>query len=189
MKLTALSLAVAATVVVGGMTLANSANAEPRLVKVTLVTYTQDEDRDHDTCIFVQVDDRNHTHRVAEANNAECAGGKYGYANHERHEFEVPLTADGRGMTRSQVEGNQFRMGIKANGNDKWKFDAWLVMHFDDGSTYYNDKLKQTLEDRGCSNVWYVGKDGSLVSVTHSCDNNREPTWDGWNFSQQRPPV
>jgi len=63
--------------------------AEPVLTKVVLKTVTGDEDRDHDTAVFVYVTERDGRTVLAQIAYAET-GGQYGYADHTTHELQIP---------------------------------------------------------------------------------------------------
>jgi hypothetical protein len=39
-------------------------------------------------------------------------------------------------------------------GDDTWKFDAWLVLQFSDGSMLESNKLDQTLSSTGGRLIW-----------------------------------
>jgi hypothetical protein len=150
------------------------AQGEPTLVKATLKTTTGDDDRDHDTAIFVEVTKADAKTDIAKIAYAEV-GGKYGYADHTTHQFDFPPVR--AGIPKNQCQNFKFRMGIQAHGgvfgndklnvefenlpifstqggNDRWKFDAWLILTFSDGSTLTRDKLRQSLESHGGKLVW-----------------------------------
>jgi hypothetical protein len=148
---------------------------EPTLTSAVLKTITDGDDRDHDTGVFVQVTEPDGHTTIAQIYNAEL-GGQYGYADHETHELTIPLYQKAP-VPKSKCQSFKFRMGIQATGgvfgnmnvtgkiddwpvvnlhggNDKWKFDAWLTLHFSDGSTLVSNKLDQTLESNGGRLVW-----------------------------------
>jgi hypothetical protein len=142
---------------------------DPLLVRASLKTVTGGEDRDHNSCINVQVRTADQQTMIAEAILAEC-GGQYGYGDHTTHEFDIPLKPGASALRLSQCQRFEFRMGITPTGSDEWKFDAWLILHFEDGTTYWNDKLTQDInENFGQINKWPL----------YQCD---------WNFSQVSPP-
>lgn len=82
---------------------------------------------------------------IAAVNLSQC-DGEYGYGDNTRNEFDVPLAPGAAGMDFNQCQGFQFQMGITPTGDDTWEFDAWLILHFDDGTYYPNDKLRQRIE-------------------------------------------
>ena len=142
---------------------------DPVLVRASLKTHTRDNDRDHDSCISVEARTADHQLMIAAAYLTECAG-QYGYGNGETHEFDVPLVQGANAVTRSRCQRFEFRMGITPTGSDEWSFDAWLILHFDDGSTYWNDKLNQDINTTNPFNH---------KVAEFQCD---------WNFSQVQPP-
>jgi hypothetical protein len=146
----------------------------PTLTKATLKTTTKDDDRDRDTAIFVQVTENDAKTELAKVAYAEV-GGQYGYADHTTHQFNFPPVK--MGIPKSQCQNFKFRMGIPAHGgifgnakfdikvenlpiitgqggNDRWKYDAWLILTFSDGTTLVRDKLDQTSESNGGKLVW-----------------------------------
>jgi hypothetical protein len=129
---------------------------DPKLIQATLRTITGDEDRDHDTCISVEVRAADQQTMIAQIAGAECAG-QYGYGDGETHEFEIGLLPHVVPLTKNRCQGFQWRMGIFPKGHDRWKFDAWLILHFDDGTTLANDKLGQDMDcvfNAGCWDGW-----------------------------------
>ena len=142
---------------------------DPLLIKATLKRHTHDEDRDHDSCINAEARTSDHKILIAAAHLSECQG-QYGDRDHETHESDVPLTPEGKKLRLSQCHEFQFRMGITPTGDDTWKFDAWLILHFEDGTTYWNDKIDQVID---ASNVW------NAKSPMYQCD---------WNYSHIQPP-
>jgi hypothetical protein len=149
---------------------------EPVLVKVNLHTHTKDDDRDHDTGIFVQVTKIDGHTSIAQIGDAESCCGQYGYADNEDHDLPIPIYK-AQQFKKSECVGFKFRMGIMARGgilgnasftgkiedwpvvsvqggNDKWKFDAWLRLTFSDGSFLENNKINQTLESNGGRLAW-----------------------------------
>jgi hypothetical protein len=146
---------------------------EPLLVKATLRTITgndDDDDRDHDTCINVEARTAFPQINICQVHYSQC-DGKYGYAARTTNEFELTLSPGANTLTKTQCQKFEFRMGISPLGNDRWKFDAWLILWFDDGSYIWNDKIGQNID---ANNPIY----GEAV-LRFQCD---------WNFSQVQPP-
>lgn len=154
------------------------AATEPTLVSAELKTYTGIEDRDHDTGIWVVVSEADGKTPIAVIANALACCGKYGYANHTTNFLPIPLYQSHSPLTKSACQHFKYKIGIMAkggllgdhakvtvkfegepifsgqSGNDVWKFDAWLILHFSDNSTLVSDKLNQTLESHGGRLAW-----------------------------------
>ena len=147
----------------------------PYLVRAVLHTHTDGDDRDHDTGIFVEVTEADGHTVLAQIGNAEACCGRYGYADNEDHDLNIPLQKPG--IPKSDCINFKFRMGIMAKGgifgnttftgridnwpivslsggNDTWKFNAWLRLYFSDGSMLESNKLNQTLSSTGGKLVW-----------------------------------
>jgi hypothetical protein len=113
------------------------------LVGFTLKTHTIDDDKDHDTGIFVEVRDINGS-TIALIGDAETSDddSKH-YNNGETHQFGFkPIEPD---IPKEQCLPCSWKMGIKANGDDTWTFDAWLYVVFSDDTSVFGDKLGQKL--------------------------------------------
>lgn len=151
------------------------AHAEPTLVRAVLHTHTKNEDRDHDTGIFVEVTERDGHTDLAKIGNALACCGQFGYGDNTNNDLDIPLEKPG--ILKSACQGFKFRMGILAaggifgkdtftgeiqgwkifsvsGGNDTWKFDAWLTLYFSDGSNLQSNKLDQTLSSQGGKMAW-----------------------------------
>jgi hypothetical protein len=152
--------------------------AEPLLVKATLRAITGNDDgddRDHDTGINVEVRTVSPHTDIAKVHCSQ-RGGEYGYAQRTTNEFEVTLSPGARTLTKTQCQNFEFRIGIHPNGSDRWKFDAWLILWFDDGSTIWNDKIGQNVEVNDAFRDCNPDPD---AGAAFQC---------GWNFSQVQPP-
>jgi hypothetical protein len=143
---------------------------DPLLVRAVLETFTTDEDRDHDSCINVEARTADHQTMIAVMHVGLCSG-QYGYGRNELHTDEIPLAPGANRLTKSQCQRFEFAMGLSPTGSDTWHFDAWLILYFDDGSGYYNDKLAQRID-------------------ADDPFNRKIPEFQcGFNFSQVKPPL
>jgi hypothetical protein len=143
----------------------------PTLTKATLRTHTDGDDRDHDTAIFVYATEADGKTVLAQLAYG-AIGGRYGYPDNFWANLDVPLYQK-RPVTKAECVHFKYRIGIQANcngalckanwdfkiedlslvtfhgGNDTWKFDAWLILTFSDGSTLSADKLRQSMTSSG----------------------------------------
>jgi hypothetical protein len=110
---------------------------DPILLKATLFTHTNDDDKDHDTCIFVDVISSDGSSLIAHAANGDCSSSDgTQYKDDSEHQFD--LQCDAVGMKKDGCK--KFKVNIHQEthggaGHDTWKFNAKLVLHFSDNST------------------------------------------------------
>ncbi len=125
---------------------------EPTLLRAELFTLTGDDDnKDHDTGIYITVKSGDEKILIASVNNADSSGKDMTEYNDDSHHI-VPLVVEAPGATRSICEGFKVRMWIKTNGSDKWTIDdARITLYFSDGTTLVADKYNFALEDDGDS--------------------------------------
>jgi hypothetical protein len=146
--------------------------APVRLVGFTLETHTINDDKDHDTGIFVEIIG-NAGQFIGYIEHAQSSDDDSMHYNHgEYHAFHIdPLRPS---IFKDDCTNFQWRMGIQAaagwfnettigidgtpfefhGGNDRWTFDAWLTVVFDDDTSIGGDKLGQTLESNNRKLVW-----------------------------------
>ncbi|AEW98561.1 hypothetical protein [Streptantibioticus cattleyicolor] len=122
----------------------------PPGVRATLFTLTGDEeDKDHDTGIYVTVKTRDDKGLLASVNNADSSGKDMTTYNDDSHHI-VPLVVEAPGATKPDCEGFKVRMWIKTNGHDHWPIDdARVTLYFSDGTTLVAEKLGFSLTDDG----------------------------------------
>src|SRR4051794_2340813 len=99
--------------------------ADPVLLKATVTTHTNDNDKDHDTCVFVDVKNADGDSIIAHAENHECSSDdSKQYKDGSDHTFD--LSADAVGMDKSAARGFSVHMWQETHGgagHDTWKFD------------------------------------------------------------------
>lgn len=141
------------------------------LIRFSLKTHTINDDKDHDTGIFVEVHDKN-GNRIGYIENAARSDNESPDTHYlpecdpnKTHEFSfAPLRDD---IQKDDCLPCSWIMGIKASGpntiingiqfpggNDRWTFDAWLFLIFSDDTSDFGDKLGQTLESNGHQLTW-----------------------------------
>jgi len=140
------------------------------LVSLGLRTHTIDDDKDHDTGIFVDVID-NDGNQIAYIANAQSNGDTMHYNPSDIKSFSFdPLRND---TLKNQCTNFKWRMGIQASGpgettigaggvpiaifhggNDRWTFDAYLTLVFSDDTSITTNKLGQVLESNNGQLVW-----------------------------------
>ena len=117
--------------------------AEPTLTSAWLETTTDDDDRDHDTCINVEA--RTHdTHKLIAASYVFACDGQFGNADHTFGVDNIPIVNGP--WTKSDIQNFDFRMGITPHGSDTWKFSAWFHFCFSDHSALDSVKWSQKID-------------------------------------------
>jgi len=120
-----------------GATPAHAHADEPLLLKATVTTHTNDDDKDHDTCVFVDVKNASGDSIIAHAENHECSSDdSKQYKDGSDHTFD--LSVDGVGMAKSAARGFTVHMWQETHGgrgHDTWKFNVTVTLTFSDRTT------------------------------------------------------
>lgn len=136
------------------------------LVTFTLKTHTIDDDKDHDTGIFVEVHDKNRNTIGYIANAQRSDDDSMHYNDGDVRQFTFPPV--GNAIPKEDCLPSAWRMGIQASGpgettvegvifhggNDRWTFDAWLYLSFSDNTSCFGDKKGQIIESDNHELVW-----------------------------------
>jgi hypothetical protein len=106
----------------------------PVLLKAIVSTHTNDNDKDHDTCVFVEIKNAAGDSLIAHGENHECSSDdSKQYKDGSDHQFE--LSADAVGMARPDAGGFKVHMWQETHGgrgHDTWKFNATVTLQFSD---------------------------------------------------------
>lgn len=109
----------------------------PRLSDLTIAFHTNDDDKDDDTGVQVQVG------TVAEWHQE----GKEKYPDNSDHAHTLRPAQ----VNLADIQGKQLRICISPNGNDTWKFNYTLTGRRDNGGNYVVSDSSITLtQDRRC---------------------------------------
>ena len=149
------------------------AGAPPALARAVFWSHTHDEDKDHDTGLYVEVAKSDKTTILAGLYNGE-AQGQYGYADDENHWVDLGITDH---WPKDQCQGFVYRVGIQAKsgpfgflagsqkvngipvgwttgGNDDWRYDGGVTLYFTDGTSLQKKIDGQELNSRGGVLTW-----------------------------------
>lgn len=130
---------------------------EPVLLKATFFSHTKDEDKDHDTGIYVKVTTSDGSSIIAHADNRDNSGDDgTQYKDGSDHQFD--LEADGVGMAKSSCKGFNVRVMIHTHGNDTWRFNGRVVLQFSDKSNLVASRDSIELKNDGASTDWSAPK-------------------------------
>jgi hypothetical protein len=124
---------------------------EPVLLRAQFYSRTGDDNKDHDTGVWVTVKNQNNQILLAHCDNADnSSSDSTEYNDHSEHIIE--LTVDSPGAPRSECEHFNVHLSITTNGNDTWKIEeARLTLLFSDGLTLVATETGFQLKNNGAS--------------------------------------
>jgi hypothetical protein len=125
---------------------------DARLAKAEFWTKTGDDNKDHDTQVYVTVvtaDDAFPPILLASIEGADASGrDATEYNNGSDHTIKLVVHSDQ--ASYSMCRKFKFKIGACANGNDTWKIArARVTLYFSNGLTIYQDFDSQTLTSSG----------------------------------------
>ena len=116
-----------------------SGTDEPVLIKATVFTHTNDDNKDHDTCIFAEVKTADRQTLIVHAANRDCSGSdNTEYNDGSDHQFDLDI--DAPGIAKSTTQGFTVHMWQETHGgagHDTWKFNVRIVLYFSGGGGNY----------------------------------------------------
>jgi len=113
---------------------------------------TNNENKDKDTGVYVYVYTRDGGTLLAQIENADNSDkDATEYNNGSDH--TIKLTVLSPGSTRDACAGFKVKVKSKANGNDKWQFNARVTLYFNDGTNLSKGKDGIELNSRGSNFV------------------------------------
>ena len=115
--------------------------ASGRLVRAEFWSHTNDDNKDKDTGVYVQVRTADLKSVLAGIDGADSSGdGAKEYK--DKSDNTIPLVIQAFGATFDQCQNFKFRVGIRATGpgvfgigNDTWHFNGRVTLYFDNGLT------------------------------------------------------
>ncbi|HEY4302856.1 MAG TPA: hypothetical protein VGM82_00205 [Gemmatimonadaceae bacterium] len=126
-------------------------SVEPVLTKAVLFTHTNDDDKDHDTCIYVKATTSDGQTLIAHADKRECSSdASTHYDDNSDHQFALDIDADG--LDKSATKGFNVALSQETHGgagHDTWKFNARLVLYFSDKSNFTAQIDSATMVNNG----------------------------------------
>lgn len=125
---------------------------EPLLTRAVLKTHTNDNDKDHNTGVFVTVMSNDGQSTIASANDKDDTSDDGGqYKDNSDHQFDLILESPGM-MKKETCKGFNVKVWQRTHGgrgHDEWKFNASVVLYFADGTNLTASKEGVTLESKG----------------------------------------
>lgn len=131
---------------------ARSARAadDPVLVGATFHSHTNNEDKDHDTGIYVKVMISDGSGIIAHADNRDNSGDDgTQYKDGSDHEFGLDI--DARAIKKSACKGFLVHLWIHTHGNDTWRMSGWVRLDFSDGTNLIANLGNTELKNDGAS--------------------------------------
>ncbi len=156
-----------------------SLNDYIRLTNATVTFHTTDDNKDHDTAVFVQVVSKKDGRLLAHIENADSS-------NYDSTEYQDDSThslslAFGQ-VKKSDCEETQITIGSHATGHDDWMFDVAVTLYFIDGTTIVRTS-KYTRELISWDE--YVTTDMDGPPITHTTTPPPNP----YRFGLIHPPT
>ena len=127
---------VAAVLVIGVATFVRATRVradEPVLIKATFFSHTNDDNKDHDTGVYVKVTSADGSSQIAHADNRDNSGDDgTEYKDGSDHQFDLDL--DAPGLSKSSCAGFKVSVSQHTHGHDTWKSNQRVVLYFSDHS-------------------------------------------------------
>ena len=109
---------------------ASPLRAQAVLLKATFFSHTNDDDKDHDTGIYIKVKAEDGT-VIAHADNRDNSGDDgTQYKDNSDHQFDLEI--DAVGIEKKDVGKFTVEVCIHTNGNDTWKMRSRVQLMFSD---------------------------------------------------------
>ena len=104
---------------------------EPVLIKATFFSHTNDDDKDHDTGVYVKVKTEDLSGLIGHADNRDNSGDDgTQYKDGSDHQFDLDL--DAPGLDKSTAAKFKVQVCQHTHGHDTWKFNGRVVLYFSD---------------------------------------------------------
>jgi hypothetical protein len=105
---------------------------EPMLIGAWLYTQTLDDNKDCDTGVYIYVYQKDSNFQVASIDNAaNSSSDSTEYNDWSQNWIQLRIAQP---SPKSDWNSYVARMFSRANGNDKWKFNATVYLAFSDGT-------------------------------------------------------
>ena len=120
----------------------------PTLNRARFTSSTGDDNKDKDTGVYVYVYTSNGATKLAQIENADNSDkDATEYNDHSTHSIDLSVLS---ATEKSECVNFTFKVGSKANGNDKWKIrDANVELFFTDGTNLTRSTGSFELNSKG----------------------------------------
>jgi hypothetical protein len=109
--------------------------AQAVLIRAELGTHTNDDNKDHDTCVYATLTTADGTSQLAHITNGDC-GGDDSTEYNDNSDHSIPFQIDASGASKDACRGFKVHLWQKTHGgrgHDTWKFDVRAILYFSDG--------------------------------------------------------
>jgi hypothetical protein len=121
---------------------------EPVLIKATFFSHTNDDDKDHDTGIYVHVKTHDGSSLIAHADNRDNSGDDgTQYKDNSDHQFDLDI--DAAGMEKKDAQHFNVHVCQHTHGNDTWKMHSRVVLYFSNKTNLVASSGDVTLKNDG----------------------------------------
>ena len=110
---------------------ASGSQAKAALIKATFLSHTNDDDKDHDTGVYVKVWIEDRSRLIAHADNRDSSeDNRTEYVDGSDHQFDLDL--DAPQLSKSAARNLKVQVCQRSHGSDTWTFNGRVVLYFSD---------------------------------------------------------
>jgi hypothetical protein len=155
-KIFATMLVMAAVVVVSNratvLPVTRASHPEAVLIKATFFSHTNDDNKDHDTGIYVKARIQDGSSLIGHADNRDNSGDDgTEYKDGSDHQFDLDL--DAAGLSKSDAGNFKVQVCQHTHGHDTWKFNGRVVLYFSDRTNLVSARDGiELVNDGACTN-------------------------------------
>jgi hypothetical protein len=108
-----------------------ASRSEAVLIKATFFSHTNDDNKDHDSGVYVKARVEDGSSLIAHADNRDNSGDDgTEYKDGSDHQFDLDL--DAPGLSKSTATNFKVQVCQHTHGHDTWKFNGRVVLYFSD---------------------------------------------------------
>ena len=102
---------------------------EAVLIKATFFSHTNDDNKDHDTGVYVKAKMEDGASLIGHADNRDNSGDDgTEYKDGSDHQFDLDL--DAPGLSKDDAKKFKVQVCQHTHGHDTWKFNGRVVLYF-----------------------------------------------------------
>ncbi len=115
----------------------NAQNENAKLTKVTITFRTHNDNKDHDTKLYVKIKSKVNLFLSKDVAFGNELGGDMEFVDPSNHSFD--LTLNSSTIKVSDLTAPFISIDVQPNGNDRWIFDYSIRLEFSDGNAYSSE--------------------------------------------------
>lgn len=112
---------------------------DPKIDRVEFFSHTNDDNKDHDTGVYVYVHSKDGKTELAKIENADNSPNDDTEYN-DGSDHTLKLVVINTGARKSDCADFKVTVKQRTNGNDTWKFNGKVTIFFTDGTTLVKSK-------------------------------------------------